>query len=125
MFSEFGSGPVNRGSLICIDRTHVVDRLAEHVQHAPQRLLADGDSNRLAQIVCLHAAHQPVGRLQRDGAHAAFANVLRHFGRDIDLIRHIVAFARDVDRVVDLGHVALGKLDFNGGTGHLHHTAFH
>ena len=40
-----------------------------------------------AQADGLHAAHQPVGGLQRDGAHAAFADVLLHFADDVDGLR--------------------------------------
>ena len=49
--------------------------------HAAQRLLAHRDGDGPAQAHGLHAAHQAVGGLQRDGAHAAFADVLRHFAR--------------------------------------------
>ena len=38
-------------------------------------------------------------------------------------VGHIVAFARDMRCVVYLGHLAFGKLDFDGGTGHLYYAA--
>ena len=75
---------VNRIALLGVHRTHVVHRLADHVQHAAQRLLADRHCNRAARARRLHAAHQAFGGLQRDGAHAAFADVLRHFADDVD-----------------------------------------
>ena len=81
---------MNRVALRGIHRTHLVHRLADHVQHAAQRFLAHRHGHRLAQALGLHAAHQSVGRLQRDGAHAALANVLRHFADDVDGVRHLV-----------------------------------
>ena len=73
---------MNRDSVwLVLHRAHLVHRLADHVQHAAQRLLAHRHRDGAAQADRLHAAHQAVGGLQRDGAHAAFADVLRHFAR--------------------------------------------
>ena len=112
---------MNRIALRGIHRTHLVHRLADHVQHAAQRFLADRHRHRLAQALGLHAAHQTVGRLQRDGAHAALADVLRHFADDVDGVRHVEAFAGDADRRADDGNLPLGKLDVHGRSGHLDH----
>ena len=50
----------------------------------PSVSLPTGTMIGLAQALGLHAAHQAVGGLQRDGAHAAFADVLRHLADDVD-----------------------------------------
>jgi hypothetical protein len=88
---ERGPGSMNWRRLLGFDRTHVVDRLPKHVEHAAERLLADWNRNRGAGIDSLHTEHNSVSRLHRDGAHAAFAGVLRDLGDDIDLDRNIEA----------------------------------
>ena len=108
-----------------IHRTHVVHRLADDVQHAAQRLVADRNFDAVAQADGLHAAHHAVGGLQRDGAHAAFADVLRHFHHHVDGDAGIKAFAGDVDGRVDDGNLVLGKLNVDGRSGHLDDLAFH
>ncbi len=47
-----------------VHRAHFIDRLADHVQHAAQRFLADGHGHRLAQAFGAHAADQTFGGLQ-------------------------------------------------------------
>ena len=78
---------VNGEVRLGVDRAHFVHRLADHVQHAAQRLRAHRHFHRLAQADGLHAAHQAFGGLQRDGAHAAFADVLLRLADDIDRLR--------------------------------------
>ena len=53
-----------------------VDRLAEQVEDAPERGLADGHRDRAAGVDHLDAAREPVGRVHRDRAHAVVAEVL-------------------------------------------------
>ena len=112
---------MNRVALCRVHRTHLVHRLADHVQHAAQRLLAHRHGHRLAQALGVHAANQAVGRLQRDGAHAAFADVLRHFADDVDRVGHVETFAGDADRGADHGNLPFRKLDVHGRSGHLDH----
>ena len=77
--------PVNRPALLRLDGAiGEIDRLAEHVQHAAQRLGSDRHRNRLAEVDHLHAALHAVGRLHGDRAHAVFAEVLFDFGDDVD-----------------------------------------
>src|SRR5579884_1849378 len=54
---EIGRRAMNGPALFRVDRTHVVDRLADYVQHAAQRLFADRYRNRPAQVDRFHAAH--------------------------------------------------------------------
>ena len=53
-----------------------VDRVAEQVEDASQRGLADGHRDRRAGVDHLEAARQAVGRVHRDRAHAVVAEVL-------------------------------------------------
>jgi hypothetical protein len=85
--SNDGAGRWIGIQLLGVDRAHLVHRLADHVQHAAQRFVADRHFHRMAQADGLHAAHQALGGLQRDGAHAAFADMLLHFADDIDGLR--------------------------------------
>ena len=78
---------MNRIVLLGVDRAHLVHRLADHVEHAAQRFRAHRHFHRVAQALGLHAAHQAFGGLQRDGAHAAFADVLLRFADDVDRVR--------------------------------------
>ena len=76
---------VNRPALLRLHRpVGEVHRLAEHVQHAAERLGTDRHRNRLAEVGRLHAALHAVGRLHRDRAHAVLAEVLLDFGDDVD-----------------------------------------
>src|SRR5579883_882527 len=116
---------VNRRMVLRFDRPHVIDRLSQYVQHAPQRLLAHRNRDRRPQIVRFQAAHQSVRRLHCDRAHAALADVLRHFRRNIDLHRNVEAFAGHLDRVEQLRHVPFRKLDLDRRTRDLNDVPFH
>ncbi len=77
-------GAVNRPALLRLHRPiGEVDRLAEHVQHAAERLRADRHRDRRAGVDRRHAARQAVGRLHRDGAHAVLAEVLLDLDDDL------------------------------------------
>src|SRR5262249_16117144 len=54
---------MNRVALIGGDRAHLVHWLADDVQHAAERLLANRNANRLAEVDGLHSADQAVGGL--------------------------------------------------------------
>ncbi len=105
------------------DGTHLVHRLAQHVQHAAQRLLAHRHGNRCAQAQRIHAAHQAVGRIQRNRTHAAFAQVLRDFANNVDRLRRGEPFAGDADGRQDNRHLAFGELNIDGGSGDLNDLA--
>ena len=102
--SSVGGGAVNRPALLRLDRAiGKVDRLAEHVQHAAERLGPDRHRDRLAEVDRLHAALHAVGRLHRDRAHAVLAEVLLDFGDDVDASPRLLWPSRlDAQRVVDL-----------------------
>ena len=67
----------------------------------------------------MHAADEAFGGLQRDGAHAAFADVLLHFANDIDGRGHVEALAGDTDGRVDQRNLALRELAVYGRAGYL------
>ena len=67
-----------------LDRTELIDRLADHVHHAAERAVAHGHRDWSALVDGLHAAHHAVGRFHGNAAHAAFAEVLLHFENHVD-----------------------------------------
>ena len=81
---EGGGGAVDRHGLVGVDRTKLVDRLADHVEDAAQRRAAHRHGDGAAGIDGLHAADHALGRLHGDGADAAFAEVLLHLEDDVD-----------------------------------------
>ena len=99
-----------------------IDRLAEHVQHAAERLGSNGDRNPLAQIQDLHPALHAVGRLHRHRAHAVLAEVLLDLANDVDRAGR-TALRFDVQRVVDGRQVAGLELDVHDRTDHLNDFA--
>src|SRR5205823_11344800 len=70
---------VDGAPLLELDRARLVDRLADDVDDAAERALADRDGDRPAAVLDLLAAHQAFGRIHGDGAHGGFAEILRHF----------------------------------------------
>src|SRR5262249_17055231 len=97
---EARRGAANRGGRGSIHRTALIHGLADHVEHAPECRRAHRHFHRMAKADRLHAAHQPFGRLQRDRAHAAFADVLLRFADDVDGRRHVEALADHANRRV-------------------------
>ena len=84
---ERGRVAVDRPALLDFDVPQLVHGLADDVDHAAQRGLADGHRDRLAGILRAHPAHHAVGRLHGDRAHAVLAEVLLDFANDIDSVR--------------------------------------
>ena len=70
---------VDRADHFTLDRTCLVDWIADHVDDAPEQSLADRNGNRRAGVGNLLAAHQPLAGVHRDGAHRGLAEMLRHF----------------------------------------------
>ena len=62
----------------------VVDRLAEDVPEAAERLLADRDADRRAGVDHVDAARQAVGRIHRDRADAVVPEVLLDLGDQVE-----------------------------------------
>ena len=105
--SNFGAVAVDRHRLLGVDRAALVDRPAEHVHDAAERLGADRHHDRRAGVHHLHAAAQPVGAAERDRAHDAVAELLLHLERQPDVVH--------LERVVDLRHLVARELDVDDG----------
>ena len=70
---------VDRPQLFAFDRTGFVDRIADHIDDAPEQAGADRHGDRRAGVGDFLAAHQPFAGVHRDGAHGVFAELLRDF----------------------------------------------
>jgi peptide chain release factor 1 len=70
---------VDRRAAVGVDRTALIDRVADDIQDAAQRLRAYRHRDRAAGVDDLGAAHQAVGRIHSDRAHDVLAQMLRHF----------------------------------------------
>ena len=89
--------PVDRISGCRVDWPRLVDRLADHIEDAAERLRADRDGDRTAHILHRRAAAETVGGAHGDGAHRVVAEVrLRLQGEDAAVI------PGHLERVVDL-----------------------
>src|SRR5688572_1496708 len=62
-----------------------IDRLAEHIEHASKRRVADGNRNGGPSVDGSHSTLQTVGRLHRDRANTPLTEVLLHLADDVDL----------------------------------------
>ena len=119
---------MDRPALVDLDLVALVDGLAEQVEDAPERHVADRHGDRAAGVDDLHAAGEAVGGVHGDRAHAVVAEVLLDLadqpragaGADALLLLGVVALALDDEREVDLGqrvgehgldHDALDLLD--------------
>ena len=101
---------VDRQADLGDDRALAVDRVAEDVEHATERRLADRDGDRRAGVADADAAGEPVGRGHRDRADPVVAEVL------LDLAdERLLALALDLDGVVDAGQLAGRELDVDDG----------
>ena len=76
--------PVNRIVRIADDGPELIDGFPKNVHHAAKRCTAHGNFDPFSEIVRLHAAHHALDGLHRDGADAAFAEVLLHFRRHVE-----------------------------------------
>src|SRR5262245_58412185 len=110
---ERRSRTMDRIRLLRVDGRALVDRLADDVENAPERLRPDRDRDRRAGVVHGHPAAETVGRGHRDRPHLALAQVLRHLegkllrvGEDV-----LVLDALDQQRVVDGRQSARLELD--------------
>ena len=103
---------MDRPALLDLDRLALVDRLAEQVEDAPERDVADRHGDRAAGVEDLHAAREAVGGVHGDRADAVVAEVLLHLADEVGagaagelLVLRRVRLALDDDRGVDLGQL--------------------
>ena len=102
-------GAVDRPALLRLHRpVREVDRLAEHVQHAAERLGPDRHRDRLAGVdrPSMPRCMPSVGFIA-DRADAVLAEVLLDLGDDVDAARGaVLRLEPDAQRVVDRGQVS-------------------
>ena len=85
--STDGRGAVDRPALLVLHVARVVDRVAEQVEDAAERALADRHRDRRAGVADLGAAAEAVGGVHGDAAHAVVAEVLLHLDDQPDRAR--------------------------------------
>jgi len=99
-----------------------VDRVAEHIEDAAERFIADRNGDPRTGVGHFNAARQTVGRTERDAADAVAAEVLLHFTDEFELparFRLVV----DGEGVVDLGKLAFVEFGVEGRADDLDHLA--
>ena len=99
--AKSGAGAVDRARLVGVDRALLVDRLADDVEDAAERRVADRHRDRPAGVGDRAAADQALGRVHRDGAHGRLAEVLG------DLEHQALAVVVGFERVQDLRQLAV------------------
>jgi len=107
---------VDRAALHRRDRTEPVDRLADQVEDAAERSLADRHGDRRPGVEDLRAALQALGRAERHRAHFAAPQVLRDLAPE-GVVRGLAehgALDLHPQRVVDRGQLLLGELRVEG-----------
>jgi hypothetical protein len=95
-----------------LDRPGLVDRLADDVDDAPERPVADRHRDRQAGVDDFLAAHQAFARIHCHRAHGGFAQVLG------DLEHQALALVLRLQRVEDRRQVAL-EMHVDHGADHL------
>ena len=101
--------PVNGHILFGVYRTLTVDRLADDIEHAAERCLADRHFNGCSRIDRRAAAGQSVGRKQRDASYTVISDVLNSLHDDLMVIE-VYLYS-----IIDIRQLAGGKLDVNNG----------
>ena len=115
--------PVNGHALRFADGAKLVDRLADHVDDAAQRLPAHRNADRAAEIDGFHAADHAVGGFHGYGAHAALAQVLLYLENYADGRGDGEAVADDAQRLIDGRHGRFVELHVDRRTGNLNYLA--
>ena len=70
---------VYRTQILTVERSKLIDSLADHIQQASLYLVACGHSNRTPKVKDLHTAAHTIGALHCHTAHSVFTYVLLHF----------------------------------------------
>ena len=86
---------VDRARLRMRDGAGLIDRVADDIDDAPERALADRHRDRQAGVDDLLSAHEAFGRVHGDGADGRFAEMLR------DLEHQALTLVLRLERVQD------------------------
>jgi len=124
LFIERWRQAMNRHSLLVLDRTKLIDGLANHIHHAPQRAVAHGYGDRAACVDGLHAAHHAFGGFHRNTAHAAFAQVLLDLENHVNGARHGEPVAHHSHRFIDRRQFAFGELHIDRRPRNLNYMSY-
>ncbi len=106
---------MNRHQRFSANLACVIDRIAEYIHDAAQRLLADRYLDRAAGIGDRHATLQALRRAHRNGADDAIAQLLLNFERRADIVND--------ECVIDLGNLARRELNVHNGANNLHSSS--
>ena len=106
-------------ALLGFDRTFIVHRLTEDIEQTAEGLRAHRDADPLFEIFGGHASDQSVGRLESDGAYAAFAQVLLDLANDVDGVWCVEPLTSNANGVIDSRQVASAVLHVDGRPGDL------
>ena len=110
---------MDRPARIVLDRVALVDRLAEEVEEPTQRLLPDRDGDRPAGVDDHIAAPEALGGVHRHGLHPVVAQVLLDLEHEVDGVAPVALRHLDLEGVVDLREVLVGKGDVHDDARHL------
>ena len=116
LLDECRGRSVNGAALAGLHRASLVDGLADHVDDAPERLVAHRHGDSQAGVHDFLAAHETFGRVHRDGADRAFAKMLSHFQNKA------VALVLRLKRVQNRGKRAV-ELHVDDSSGYLPYAA--
>src|SRR5436190_198688 len=111
--------PVDRPAGDVRDLLALVDRLAEEVEDATERLVADRDGDGPAGVDDLVAAAKAVGRVHRHRLEAIVAQMLLDLEHEVESLAPLALGNLDLERVVDLGQILVGEGDVDDHAGHL------
>ncbi len=113
---------VNRIVGVANDGTELIDGFPKNVHHPAKSWPAHGNLNPFPEVVGFHAAHHALDRLHRDGADAAFSEVLLDLRCHVERLGNVKAFARDVYGVVDGREVPRLELNVHNRPDDLHNV---
>ncbi len=124
LFVESRRQSMNRHSLLVLDRTKLVDRVADHIHDASQRATAHGHGDRSVLVDGFHAAHHTIGGRHGDAAHASFAQMLLHFENHVDGAGHGKTVADHPHRFINRRQLAFGKLHVHRRARNLNYMSY-
>ena len=108
---------MNRPSHLGIHRSHVIDRLAQQIEHPPQRRFPHRHRHRRSGIHHFHAAGHTVGASQRHRPHLAAAEMLLHLSGHRN--PPALEFCIDLQSIIDTRQVLFRERRIEGRSNHL------
>src|SRR5262249_37075237 len=112
---------VNGPKFLGVHWPATVDWLAEQVEYAAKRFLADGNLDGLAGVQHVHAAHQPVRRSECNRTDSIPAQVLLNFAGQVDF--HALVITVNLERVIDFRQMPFLKFGVKRRADDLHNLS--